>query len=76
MKDRQPPSGNDLGDVPPEEFRKQLHQVADWIADYREKIGESAGRAGRQAWRNPGALPAQPPEEGESFEKFSRTSIE
>src|SRR3982074_190218 len=29
-----------LGDVPAEEFRKQLHELADWIADYREHIGE------------------------------------
>src|SRR5213083_1600576 len=35
MKDRQP-----LGDIPAEEFRKQLHELADWIADYREHIGE------------------------------------
>src|SRR5437868_12989437 len=35
MKDRQ-----SLGDVPAEEFRKQLHELADWIADYRENIGE------------------------------------
>src|SRR6266853_2728551 len=35
MKDRQP-----LGDVPADEFRKQLHELADWIADYREHIGE------------------------------------
>src|SRR5256884_4972828 len=35
MKDRQ-----SLGDVPAEEFRKQLHELADWIADYREHIGE------------------------------------
>src|SRR5713101_5107850 len=35
MKDRQP-----LGDVPAEEFRKQLHELADLIADYREHIGE------------------------------------
>src|SRR5438128_247030 len=33
MKDRQ-----SLGDVPAEEFRKQLHELADWIADYRENI--------------------------------------
>src|SRR5438128_357820 len=35
MKDRQP-----LGDVPAEEFRKQLHELAEWIADYREHIEE------------------------------------
>src|SRR2546429_5709787 len=35
MKDRQ-----SLGDVPAEEFRKQLHELADWIADYREHIDQ------------------------------------
>ena len=30
----------DLGDLPAEEFRQHLHAVADWIADYREKIAE------------------------------------
>jgi len=41
MKDRQEPDQLDeLGDTPPAIFRKQLHQLADWIADYREKIGE------------------------------------
>jgi aromatic-L-amino-acid decarboxylase len=36
MKNRQ----DELGDMPPEEFRRQLHRLADWIADYRENIGE------------------------------------
>ena len=27
-----------LGDTDPAEFRARLHQVADWIADYRETI--------------------------------------
>src|SRR5205809_6759263 len=35
MKDRQR-----LGDIPEEEFRKRLHELADWIADYREHIAE------------------------------------
>jgi aromatic-L-amino-acid decarboxylase len=35
MKDRQ-----SLGDIPPEVFRQELHRLADWIADYREHIGE------------------------------------
>jgi len=33
MKDRQ-----SLGDTPPEQFRSQLHELADWIADFRENI--------------------------------------
>src|SRR5881398_1921853 len=43
MKDRKPHSGGDLGelgDISPELFREQLHRLADWIADYRENIGE------------------------------------
>lgn len=40
MKDRQQPSPEELGDVPPDEFREQLHELADWIANYREHIGE------------------------------------
>ena len=65
MKDRQ-----SLGDTPPEEFRKQLHELADWIADFRENI-ESLRVAPNE---KPGAvraqLPAQPPENGEPFEKI------
>jgi aromatic-L-amino-acid/L-tryptophan decarboxylase len=30
----------ELGDMPPNEFRKSLHQIADWVADYREGIEE------------------------------------
>jgi aromatic-L-amino-acid/L-tryptophan decarboxylase len=65
MKDPQ-----NLGDTPPEEFRKQLHELADWIADFRENI-ESLRVAPNE---KPGAvreqLPAQPPEKGEPFEKI------
>ena len=68
MKDRQ-----SLGDTPPEEFRKQLHELADWIADFRENIG-SLPVAPNPAVAGPGAvrarLPAQPPEKGEPFEKI------
>ena len=59
-----------LGDSSPEEFRKQLHELADWIADFRQNI-ESLRVAPDD---KPGAiraqLPPQPPEEGEPFEKI------
>src|SRR6266446_4988058 len=63
MKDRQEPDQLDeLGDTPPAIFRKQLHKLADWIADYREKIAER--RISPNA--KPGAVLAQldsaPPE--------------
>jgi aromatic-L-amino-acid decarboxylase len=65
MKDPQSP-----GDTPPPEFRRQLHELADWVADFRENI-ESLRVAPDE---KPGAiraqLPAQAPEEGESFEKI------
>src|SRR4051812_25505187 len=59
---------NELGDVPAEEFRAELHKLSDWIADYREQIEDYrvAPNAG------PGAissqLPAQGPEEGIDFD--------
>jgi aromatic-L-amino-acid/L-tryptophan decarboxylase len=57
-------------DTPPEEFRKQLHELADWIADFREHI-ETLRVAPND---KPGAirkqLPSRAPEEGESFEKI------
>ena len=29
-----------LGDLPNDDFRERLHEMADWIADYREHIAE------------------------------------
>src|SRR6266446_5525853 len=71
MKDRQEPDQLDeLGDTPPAIFRKQLHQLADWIADYREKIGER--RISPNA--KPGAVLAQldvaPPETAAPLEEI------
>jgi aromatic-L-amino-acid/L-tryptophan decarboxylase len=73
MKDRQEHLDSELdelGDTPPEIFRKQLHQVVDWIADFREHVeklrvapDDKPGAIGAQ-------LPAQAPEEGEPFEKI------
>src|ERR1700756_2509841 len=70
-KHREPQkSPESVGDTPPEEFRKQLHELADWIADFRENI-ESLRVAPIE---KPGAvreqLPAKPPEDGEPFEKI------
>lgn len=60
-------SAGDLGDVPPAIFRRQLHQLADWIADYREKIEEMRVAPNAKPGAILAALPAHPPEEGESF---------
>ncbi len=61
MSDEQPV----LGDIDATEFRRHLHEVADWIADYRENI--AGYRISPTA--APGAiraqLPADAPEDGE-----------
>ena len=71
MKDRQEPAKmGELGDTSPKEFRKQLHQLADWTADYREEIGER--RISPNA--KPGAVLAQldvaPPETAAPVEEI------
>lgn len=51
----------------PDEFRRYGHQLIDWIADYRERVGSRPV----MARTNPGEikvmLPASPPEEPEPF---------
>ena len=58
------------GDTPPEEFRKQLHELADWIADFRE----NTERLRVAPNDKPGAireqLPKRGPEEGVLFERI------
>src|SRR5207247_3261367 len=59
-----------LGDTPREEFRKQLHELADWVADFRENIESLRVAPGEKPGTIRAQLPAQAPEEGESFEKI------
>jgi aromatic-L-amino-acid/L-tryptophan decarboxylase len=65
MKDPQ-----SLGDTPSDEFRKQLHELADWIADFREHIGRLRVAPNDK----PGAIreqfPQRGPEESEPFERI------
>src|SRR5215470_2373519 len=65
MKDQQP-----IGDTPPEEFRKQLHELADWIADFREHIEELRVAPGDEPGTIRAQLPQRAPEQGEAFEKI------
>ena len=59
-----------LGDTAPEEFRRQLHELADWIADYREQIEKLRVAPNDKPGAILAALPAQPPEEWEPFENI------
>ena len=64
-----------LGDLPEEEFRKALHQVADWALNYRSGIAERA----ISAQGKPGEflqLPTRMPEDPVPLQKFSRSSID
>src|ERR1700736_5554559 len=65
MLDRQPPA-----DTPPEIFRQQLHQLADWIADFRENIGSLRVAPDAKPGSIRAELAAQAPEQGEPFEKI------
>ena len=60
----------DLGDTPPYEFRRQLHELADWIADFRENLGLLRVAPNDKPGAILAAVPAAPPKEGESFEKI------
>ena len=61
-----------LGDTPPGEFRRQLHQLADWIADHRETINALRVAPNDKPGAILAALPNDPPEQSESFEKVLR----
>jgi aromatic-L-amino-acid decarboxylase len=61
---------DNLGDVPSRNFREQLHELADWIADYREGIAEMPVAPAAPPGSIQKALPATPPENGESFERI------
>src|SRR5204863_9292955 len=57
-----------LGDTSTEEFRRQLHEVADWIADFRRDLECLRVEPNNKAGATLAALPVEPPEEGEPFE--------
>src|SRR5256884_4650491 len=59
-----------LGDTAPGEFRKQLHELADWIADFRENIEKLRVAPDDKPGAIRAQLPAQAPEEGEPFEEI------
>jgi aromatic-L-amino-acid decarboxylase len=70
MKSKVSERAPDLGDIPADVFRRHLHQVADWIADYREQIATRPIAPNAK----PGAVLAQlnavPPENAVSLEEI------
>src|SRR5262245_1214682 len=59
-----------FGDTPAGEFRKQLHELADWIADFREQIERLRVAPNDKPGVIREQLPKRAPEEGEPFEKI------
>ena len=57
-------------DTPPEEFRKQLHDLADWIADFRENIERLRVAPNDKPGAIREQLPKCGPEEGVLFERI------
>jgi aromatic-L-amino-acid decarboxylase len=67
--DPQPPS---LGDISPQVFRQQLHELADWIADYRETIAARTISPNEKPGAVLRALHSEPPEQAEAMESILR----
>src|SRR5438105_7588171 len=61
---------DELEDTAREIFREQLHRLADWIADFRGKMETLRVAPDSRPGAIRAALPAQPPEQGEPFEKI------
>jgi aromatic-L-amino-acid/L-tryptophan decarboxylase len=59
-----------LGDIPPDVFRRHLHEMADWIADYREKIEERPIAPNARPGAVLAQLEAAPPETGASLNEI------
>src|SRR6266404_4293725 len=73
MKDRQATlrgDVGDLGDISPELFREQLHRLADWIADYRENIGQRRISANDEPGAIVARLDAAAPERAASLDEI------
>lgn len=70
MKSKNPEPPPELGDLPPDIFRDQLHALADWIADYRENIGRQRISPAAKPGAIVSALPTAAPENAEPLEKI------
>jgi aromatic-L-amino-acid decarboxylase len=79
MKPDSKDSTPELGDIPADVFRQHLHQVADWIADYREHIAERPIAPNVKPGEILAQLEAVPPESpvslGEIFADIERVIV-
>ena len=59
-----------LGDMDPQEFRREAHRMVDWVADYFSSVELYPVLARVQPGDIQSALPAEAPERGESFDQI------
>src|SRR5688572_30317096 len=59
-----------LGDMDPQEFRREGHRLVDWVADYFSSVELYPVLARVQPGEIQNALPAEAPERGESFDQI------
>jgi aromatic-L-amino-acid/L-tryptophan decarboxylase len=62
--------GSELGDIPADVFRRHLHEVADWIADYRAQIAERPIAPNAKPGAVLAQLDAAPPETAIALEEI------
>src|SRR5688572_16357817 len=53
----------------PEQFRRQAHEIVDWMADYLRDVGSGPAQPAVEAGPVRAALPAAPPLSAEPFER-------
>lgn len=63
-------ANNELGDLPPDEFRRIGHELIDWIADYLENSEQYPVLSRSQPGEIKAQLPASPPVEPESLDRM------
>jgi len=62
------PSGRKMpGDMPPTEFRRLVHEVADWMASFLEQVGERPVLPSVSPGATTAALPTEMPERGDDM---------
>ena len=59
-----------LGDMDPQEFRREAHRLVDWVADYFSSVELYPVLSRVQPGDIQSALPAEAPERGESFDQI------
>ena len=59
-----------LGDMDPQEFRREAHRLVDWVADYFSSVELYPVLSRVQPGEIQSALPAEAPERGESFDQI------